>query len=141
MLWIKEVEMTDSVDDLKSSCSIIGIQMPNFEVFDAKDRFTTEPNHLQYHSSSSTSWWYKVREHFMCMCHVFERSLSVLVFVFFFSLSRFHFLSHCLFVLCLVHQLPCRRNRRGLKPTAVTHNEEYCPVGIHNLITLKSRLK
>ena len=36
MLWIKEVEMADSVDDLKSSCSVRGIQMPNFEVFDAK---------------------------------------------------------------------------------------------------------
>ena len=36
--------------------------------------------------------------------------------VFFLSLSRFYFLSHCLPVLCPVHQLPCRRNRRGLKP-------------------------
>ena len=33
---IKEVEMVDSVDDLKSLSSIRGIQMPNFEVFDAK---------------------------------------------------------------------------------------------------------
>ena len=36
MLWIKEVEMVESVDDLKSSCSERGIQMPNFEVLDAK---------------------------------------------------------------------------------------------------------
>ena len=36
MLWIKEVEMVDSVGDLKSSSSIRGIQMPNFEVLDAK---------------------------------------------------------------------------------------------------------
>ena len=36
MLWIKEVEMVDSVDDLKSSCSIRGIEMPEFEVLDAK---------------------------------------------------------------------------------------------------------
>ena len=36
MLWIKEVEMFDSVDDLKSSFSVKGIQMPDFEVFDAK---------------------------------------------------------------------------------------------------------
>ena len=36
MLWIKEVEMVDSVDDLMSSSSIRGIQMPNFEVLDAK---------------------------------------------------------------------------------------------------------
>ena len=36
MQWIKEVELVDSVDDLKSSCSVRGIQMPNFEVLDAK---------------------------------------------------------------------------------------------------------
>ena len=36
MHWIKEVEMVDSVDDLMSSSSIRGIQMPNVEVLDAK---------------------------------------------------------------------------------------------------------
>ena len=36
MLWIKEVELVDSVDDLKSSCSVRGIRMPNIEVLDAK---------------------------------------------------------------------------------------------------------
>ena len=30
------MELVDSVDDLKSSCSVIGIQMPNSEVLDAK---------------------------------------------------------------------------------------------------------
>ena len=35
MQWINEVEMVDSVDDLKSSSSVRGIQMPNFEVLDA----------------------------------------------------------------------------------------------------------
>ena len=39
MQWIKEVEMVDSVDELKSSSSVRGIPMPNFEV---------EPNHPQY---------------------------------------------------------------------------------------------
>ena len=34
--WIKEVEMVDSVGDLKSSCSGEGIHMPNFEVLDAR---------------------------------------------------------------------------------------------------------
>ena len=29
--WIKEVEMVDSVDDLKTSCSIRGIRTPGFE--------------------------------------------------------------------------------------------------------------
>ena len=33
MLWIKEVEMVDSVDDSKSSSCI---SMPNFEVLDAR---------------------------------------------------------------------------------------------------------
>ena len=36
MLWITEVELVGSVDDLKSSCSVRGIQMPKFEVLDAK---------------------------------------------------------------------------------------------------------
>ena len=36
MQWITEVELVDSVDDLKSSSSIRGIQMPNFEVLDAR---------------------------------------------------------------------------------------------------------
>ena len=36
MLWIKEVELVDSVDDLKSSCSVRGIRMPDFEVLDPK---------------------------------------------------------------------------------------------------------
>ena len=36
MQWIKEVEMVDSVDDLKSSSSIRGISMPNFEVLDTR---------------------------------------------------------------------------------------------------------
>ena len=36
MHWIKEVEMVESVDDLKSSSSVRGIQMPNFEVLVAR---------------------------------------------------------------------------------------------------------
>ena len=36
MQRIKEVEMVDSVDDLKSSSSTRGISMPNFEVLDAR---------------------------------------------------------------------------------------------------------
>ena len=36
MQWIKEVEMVDSVDDFKSSSSIRGTSMPNFEVLDAR---------------------------------------------------------------------------------------------------------
>ena len=36
MLWINEVEMVDSVDDLMYSSAFRGIQMPNFEVLDAR---------------------------------------------------------------------------------------------------------
>ena len=36
MLWIKEVEMVDSVDDLKTSRSVGGHRFPNFEMLDAK---------------------------------------------------------------------------------------------------------
>ena len=36
MLWIKEVELVESVDDLKSSYTMRGTQMPDFEVLDAK---------------------------------------------------------------------------------------------------------
>ena len=36
MLWINEVEMVDSVDDLKSSLTVRGIRMPDFEVLDVK---------------------------------------------------------------------------------------------------------
>ena len=36
MQWIKEVELVDSVDELKSSSSIRGISMPDCEVLDAR---------------------------------------------------------------------------------------------------------
>ena len=36
MQWIKEVELVDSVDELRSSSSTCGISMPNVEVLDAR---------------------------------------------------------------------------------------------------------
>ena len=36
MQWIKEVELVDSVDELRSSSTTRGISMPNFEVLDAR---------------------------------------------------------------------------------------------------------
>ena len=36
MLWIKEVEMVDSVDDFKSSRSVRGTHGPDSEVLDVK---------------------------------------------------------------------------------------------------------
>ena len=35
-LWIKEVELVDSVDELRSSSSTRGVSMPNFEVLVAR---------------------------------------------------------------------------------------------------------
>ena len=35
-LWIEEVEMVDSLDELKSSRSVYGKDFPNFEMLDAK---------------------------------------------------------------------------------------------------------
>ena len=36
MLWLKEVEMVDSLDELKFSRSIAGEEFPNFELLDAR---------------------------------------------------------------------------------------------------------
>ena len=47
-------------------------------------------------------------------------------------LSRASTFSLSLPVLCPAHPHPCGRDRRGIKTTALTHNEEYCPVAIHN---------
>ena len=48
MHWIKEVEMVDSVDDLKSSSSVRGIRMPEFKVLDA--RIATALNRIIHNS-------------------------------------------------------------------------------------------
>ena len=50
MQWIKEVEMVHSVDELRSSSSIRGISMPNFEVLDA--RIASALNKIIHNSSS-----------------------------------------------------------------------------------------
>ena len=48
MQWIKEVELVDSVEELRSSSSIRGISMPNFEVLDA--RIASALNKIIYNS-------------------------------------------------------------------------------------------
>ena len=48
MQWIKEVELVDSVDELKSSSSTRGLQMPDFEVLDA--RIASALNKIIHHS-------------------------------------------------------------------------------------------
>ena len=49
MLWIKEVEMVESVDDLKSWRSIKGTHGPDFELLDA--RITSELNKIIQNTS------------------------------------------------------------------------------------------
>ena len=44
MFWVKEVELLDSVDELRSSCSARGIQMKKFDVFGA-EIVSAQPNH------------------------------------------------------------------------------------------------
>ena len=48
MQWIKEVELVDSVDELRSSSSTRGISMPNFEVLDA--RIASALNKIKHNS-------------------------------------------------------------------------------------------
>ena len=48
MQWIKEVELVDSVDELRSLSSARGISMPNFEVLDA--RIASELNKIIHNS-------------------------------------------------------------------------------------------
>ena len=43
MLWIEEVEMVDSLDELKSSRSVAGKNFPNVEMLDAKIASALKP--------------------------------------------------------------------------------------------------
>ena len=52
MLWIKEVEMVNSVDDSKSSSYVRGIRMPVFEVLDV--RIASALNRMIHNSHSKT---------------------------------------------------------------------------------------
>ena len=49
MQWIKEVELVDSVDELRSSSSTRGISMPKFEVLDA--RIASAPKKIIHNSN------------------------------------------------------------------------------------------
>ena len=48
MLWIKEVEVVHSLDELKSSRSVYGKDFPNFEMLDAKIASRSEQNHPEF---------------------------------------------------------------------------------------------
>ena len=59
MLWIKEVEIVDSVNDLESSRSVQGHHFPNFEMLDAKISSAlnkiTKNSYLQKKGQSGTA--------------------------------------------------------------------------------------
>ena len=57
MQWIKEVDMVESVDDLKSSRSIKGIHGPDFELLDA--RIASALNSSRIPASRKRSIWRK----------------------------------------------------------------------------------
>ena len=46
MLWIKEVEMVDSLDELISSRSVCGKDFPNLEMLEAKIAFGTRSSRI-----------------------------------------------------------------------------------------------
>ena len=48
MQWFKEVELVHAVGHLKSSLSVRGIRMPEFEVLDAKIALSTGWNHPEF---------------------------------------------------------------------------------------------
>ena len=54
--WIKEVELIDSVDDLRSSSSTRGISMPNFEVLDARIASALTKSSLIPNSKGESVW-------------------------------------------------------------------------------------
>ena len=47
MLWIKEAEMADSLDEQKSSRSVFGKDFPNFEMLD-EDCIGSEQDHPEF---------------------------------------------------------------------------------------------
>ena len=56
MQWIKEVEMDDSVDELRSSSSTRGISMPNFEVLDARIASALKKSSIIPTSKEESAW-------------------------------------------------------------------------------------
>ena len=56
MQWIKEVELVDSVDDLRSSSSTRGISMPNFEVLDARIASALKKSSIIPSSEGKSVW-------------------------------------------------------------------------------------
>ena len=48
MLWIKQEEVVDSPEELKSTRSFSGKNFPKFEVLDAKICFCSEQDHPEF---------------------------------------------------------------------------------------------
>ena len=55
VLWIKEVEMVDSLDEFKSSRSVAGKKFPNFEMMDAKVKSAVNENIQNHHFKKKVS--------------------------------------------------------------------------------------
>ena len=56
MQWIKEVELVDSVVELRSSSSTRGISMPNFEVLDARIASALNKSSIMPISKGKSVW-------------------------------------------------------------------------------------
>ena len=74
MQWIKEVEMVESVDELKTSSSIRGISMPNFEVLDA--RIASALNKFIILTSKEESVWRNKRPRSRTVSFAADRLLT-----------------------------------------------------------------
>ena len=57
MLWIKEVEMVDSMEELKSSRSVAGKNFPNFEMLDARIASSLDKIILNAHFKKKKTVW------------------------------------------------------------------------------------
>ena len=87
LLWIKEVEMVDPMEELKSSRSVAGKNFPNFEMLDAKIasalnkmipvsvRKTDRLHDLRLLSSDWRSW-YSIRLCWFILCHLHDDNIQ-----------------------------------------------------------------
>ena len=75
MQWIKEVEFVDSVDELRSSSSIRGLSMPNFEVLDARIASALKKSST-IHTSKEESVWRNKRSRSRTVSFAEDRLLT-----------------------------------------------------------------
>ena len=83
MQWIKEVELVDSVDELKSSSFIFGISMPNFEVLDARIASALNKIFHKILISKEESVWRNKRPRSRTVSFAADRLIAYLIFDYF----------------------------------------------------------